>query len=419
MKENGFISGAHLITTPDANIAKAGALRRVFGPEIRDMKRMMQNPDLAEFHEYRYLRDQLDGNFQDFINQHLSVDGVPVATTQELIRDSNDVRLEVESRLFPNGTQSPGILNNARFASKSITDSRLRDLFSSNISEKMAHEYAQQLAIGYGCGLIRKRSEEFHLPEKVYELVNALEDRVWVGPKGHTDRVEIKADHNNDTNRVQDPMEYAHPAQALNFHTKRHQYDVRTADLGGSTVQVFADIREKPIHKQYLKALRESLALKKPINPNAGVRDSLGALFVILGNEKQAAEFEGTFFDVIHQMYGIKEILPDHKPEQFVRRWNITPWGWPVHLEALFYHSLEDHLNSKYETKVEPDDEGITGRAHDIYVIDRYVDVAPIFLPESVYGLNIPRVIDEAKEAQAAFLSQKNRIHTPELAISR
>ncbi len=363
-------------------------LDAAFGNSLKEMEEYRKQDVALYTAAYGKLREKSLSQLQNFIKTTFSVDGYE-PTWEDLKNDAKEVTCYIHSTLGLEVQEQELIAKAVRDTDESTVDQR-----TSLIVDLLGVD-ERQLGIAYNCGVIRRRSHEYKLAEKVEDIDRVLHDNALKNAQTIT-LYGLHSNFTNKTHLLRPDNDFEYDSQI--HHVKNHDFEMYECDIQGSKKGVYGRVREKSIGSTFVKLAKKSLCNGRDgrIDPNENdvIYDSIGGLFALEGNEEDAVELATKIVGSVDTVYHVKKVIPDHNfssstpcenKDVNYYRWQVWLEGWQVPFELIVYSSFEQLLNSTLEVRVDESSSGkrntdisndkINGRAHALYAQRRIPEV--------------------------------------------
>lgn len=328
---------------------------------------------------------------------------------QQLKHSNQAIELVVKTGM-PAAAQQLSLLSEVHSLSDRPSDTiewlAMAGSFRSPYREKLEHQFTRQLQLAYISAGIHVRSRDDRVHTNLDNIKKALAMGFYENPGA--DPVTVYSLHENDTNRTlavdRNLME---PTAGTHIKVRR---DLELRTVPGIGLVMIED-RKKYDPNTMIKALAKARNNGGEITAG-DIQDVMGITFTLVGsaaegnsveNERKAEELEGSFIDHIRsweisrRLGKILGFLPDNdvdssrnkSPYMQLHRYHVIiagSDGQDISVEVMFKNTLQGWDHRYMVGKQNPETGIYDGTAHDIYDVQRIIDVLPVLYPEAIYG---------------------------------
>lgn len=282
----------------------------------------------------------------------------------------------------------------------------LRMLSSSNLDQRLAYEAQRQAILMYQLGMFNARTLNGKLRTLLADVQDLLDEKLYEGAEGHTERIISESFHDDDTNQVVG-FPNLNTQRPFTSHLKRESIWVRRIPGIG---EVNTSERKKDDSVAIIKSWVKALHNGGEIHIDQAVQDSIGMIFVardfsvppeqladlVISVIKSGAESR---IDANHarQTPRIVKVEQDDKVNKdhgqacdapFNARRKIWFDGIRTPIELIFY-DRETYLNSRFEVGNRDLKTGLyMGRSHELFELRRAREAIRVPFPKEIYPVD-------------------------------
>ncbi len=285
-----------------------------------------------------------------------------------------------------------------------------------SIDPILAYEAQRHAIISYQLGMSNARTLNGRLRTVLSDVNRLLDEKLFIGPEGHGDRIFLESFHDDETNQVVGLLDQ-NDRRPLTAHLKRIPITVREIrDVG----YIHTSSRKKDDTIVILKSWIKAQGGSGRVHIDDAVQDSMGRIYVLMDDNIPPEQLADLVVSTIESNIGsdlweIPNITKVEKDDRagtdhgqssepnFNARRKIWFENIPTPLELIFY-DRETYLNSRFEVGTRNPETGFyMGRGRGQFELRRGWQASKIPFPKEIY-----RVDDYA--CNAAFVNRSKQV---------
>lgn len=413
-------------------------LRELYGPSFDRL--------LANANQGIYPKDTsaIENNFKNRLRDICGfLEGAPM---DYIIRDlfsAANATVNYVAGVLSDGSQDmPGSLNKIVNMSP-VPSERLKTMgnrVTSNgsikrVDPRLPFEARRQIGLAFVAGFMKARELNYPIIDRLNDIQDTFDLELYSGDVASLEGFSSYAFHDNEDNsfiRFRQTLVQSNPVRIVqeptpqDMHLKFHHKEFRHVEDVG---YVYTNARAKRMEVSIAKALAKAANNGGEVDPLEAVKDSVGIMFVIMGNDygvedTSVSNLTNKIEELLKSNYptfgGFKE---DHKVDggrgqsqnmNFLR-YQAAFADLPVPVEIMVY-KYPDYLNASFNIgSYNPILRTYDGMAHRIYEHNRARLLIPYLYPNGIYVDEQPRIYNIAEETikrKAAALLAENRLES-------